>query len=218
MSERAYEAAGSFLAVRARLCGGDDGAAKHLLAAIEHGGLSGRDSRGFFQKMYQPSSVAERAEGAGERAAAVADAHGEVAVKEGFVGEAGVLHEHVFSFEVSGRAEHDGVVVGVEADDVGGLAEGDAEPFALPDGVEGDAAVGAERVPFGVDVKPRAGMAVDVGALCAEEVAVVAFDEADLHGFGSLGHLGEASLGEVASDVGFAHVAEREEAAGEGVL
>ena len=67
------------------------------------------------------------------------------------------------------------------------MSQGDAQSFALADGIIRKSFVLASFQPFIVDKVSRPYFCVDVGTLLAEEIKVIAFNEADLHAFSFLG-------------------------------
>ncbi len=119
-----------------------------------------------------------------------------------FAGGEGAVHEVIFG------ADGDGVGVGIDAGDVDGVAEGDADAFALSDGEALVAFVGADGFAGGVD---DVAVFEGVGGFFLDEFGVVVVgDEADFLGVGLVEDGKLEFLGD-AADFGFFKVADREE-------
>ena len=116
------------------------------------------------------------------------------------------------AFELGVVADDDAVVGGIEFDDVERFGRGDAEAFALADGVEFDAVVPPQDA--AMDVHDVAGVFLDEFGLLEEAAIVFVGHEADFHALFFVGGLEMAFAGDFAG-VALGHVAEREEGAGE---
>ena len=200
---------------------GNEGSSHEAGAYVEDGGLAWGDGRYLFVEADEGASIARVAHhAAGDGTAAVADAHGELLLGKEAVGIDGtqLLDEHVAGEQLMGVAEHDGVLGGVELEHIGGLAEGYAEPLALTDGVVGIALMGAEGAPTLIDKPTLPHELVYLGTVLAQEVAIVALDEADLHALALGGLQGETAVGKVLAHGALLHAAEGEEAAREHLL
>ena len=91
------------------------------------------------------------------------------------------FNQQMLRGEVCLAAQNDGVLFCVEAQHVGGLAQGDAEALALTYGVEGHTLVRAQTFAACIYVTSAIHSRRHFGPLLAQEIAVVVFNEAYLH-------------------------------------
>ena len=98
------------------------------------------------------------------------------------------------------------------------MAQGNTHTFALPDGIIRKAFVLANLDTFIIDEVSRANLCIEVGDLLAEEVAIVAFDEAHFHTLSSLGFGFETFVFQVFAHFLFGEITQREDKASEYLL
>jgi hypothetical protein len=112
-------------------------------------------------------------------------------------------------------ADHHAIIFRVQLDDVNRLARGDAETFALADGVKRNAVVMAENVP--VQIHNLAAMFLDEICLLKKSTVIIIRHETDFHAFFFVGGL-EIALPRHFARVALGFFAERKNRACELIL
>ena len=133
---------------------------------VEHSGLARGGGPGLHIEQHAPATVLAGLDAPGHRLSPMSDADtGGEACAGRLVDERDVRDVEAPPVEVLSSTERDQVLSAIDGGDVLALAERDAQPAALADGVGSRAGMLADRGAVGVD--QRAGLRLPVGALAA---------------------------------------------------